>query len=452
MERISLPQRRRQQRKWQCVERDIKKKDCTARIITNRNEEVVKESSHNHSAEAAKVKVVELRNKIKTTALETSESPHVIIASTSAQIHDSVAAHMPSMSSLKRTIRNIRHAATEDLMNPVNLKEIVIPSQFRVTEKNHDFLIYDKGAVDDRMLIFGTVENLRLLASAKHWFVDGTIGACSSLFSQLYSIHALVDTKIVPLVFALLPGKSAEVYEEMFSKLKEANPELNPESVMLDMEQAVVKALTTVFPNVLIRFCNFHLNQALYRKVVAFNFKTRYDTDTEFSQKIKLLGALAFLKPCDVVATFNRIAEEVFEAEEMEEFIFSFESEFIIRYDRRRNQREAQFPIKYWNQYDACRSNLPRTNNGVEGWHRGFNEIVRQKHPTLWTLIRCLKIEQSKNELVIAELRNAVSQPPQSKKYRDLNKRITDIVHKYDEPLYEDKIQYLKAIANNLSL
>lgn len=133
MERISLPQRRRQQRKWQCVERDIKKKDCTARIITNRNEEVVKESSHNHSAEAAKVKVVELRNEIKTTALETSESPHVIIASTSAQIHDSVAAHMPSMSSLKRTIRNIRHAATEDLMNPVNLKEIVIPSQFRVT-------------------------------------------------------------------------------------------------------------------------------------------------------------------------------------------------------------------------------------------------------------------------------------------------------------------------------
>lgn len=160
------------------------------------------------------------------------------------------------------------------------------------------------------------------------------------------------------------------------------------------------------------------------------------------------------MKPADVVEMFNRINEEVFitEDENVQELLYSFEAEFVARYDRKRKQKEGQFPIKYWNHYDAYLSGLPRTNKNVEGWHRSFNEIVRQKHPTLWNLLRSLKVEQSKNELTIAEIRNAVPQPPQSKIYRDLNKRITAIVEKYDDPLYTDKMEYLKAIANNLSL
>lgn len=439
---------------WKCIYSDKhNKKHCSARIITTSNNEIQKETDHNHGGDAAMVEAVKVKNELRNAALTTSESPHVLIASASAGIHDSVAAQLPSSSSLKRTIRNVRSATLENHGNPKTRKEIELPPAYSVTEKKHNFVIYDKGAVDDRMIVFGTEENLRLLAGAKHWLMDGTFGACSMLFGQLYSIHAIIGEKVVPLIYALLPGRSSAVYTEMFEKLKAAESELNPETIMLDMEQAVVKALITVFPEVKIRFCNFHVNQALYRKVVAFNFKTLYDTNVEFAQKIKLLAALAFVKADEVVQIFNRISDEVFgEDEDLQDFLFSFETEFVARYDRKRIARDPQFPIKFWNQFDACRSNLPRTNNNVEGWHRSFNELVRQKHPSFWELIRCLKVEQSRTELTVAAIRSGVSQPPPVKKYRDLNERIRSIVLKYDDPMYTDKIEYVKSIANNLSI
>ena len=55
-------------------------------------------------------------------------------------------------------------------------------------------------------MIFSTIDNLQNLAAADTYFCDGTFSACPRLYYQIYSIHALVNDKMFPLVFALLPN------------------------------------------------------------------------------------------------------------------------------------------------------------------------------------------------------------------------------------------------------
>ncbi|KAJ8306570.1 hypothetical protein KUTeg_017115 [Tegillarca granosa] len=54
-------------------------------------------------------------------------------------------------------------------------------------------LMVDNGD-NSRVLIFSTVENLQHLANAYAIFCDGTFYTCPTIFNQLYTIHAMVNS------------------------------------------------------------------------------------------------------------------------------------------------------------------------------------------------------------------------------------------------------------------
>jgi hypothetical protein len=60
------------------------------------------------------------------------------------------------------------------------------------------------------ILVFATDNNLQHLANNDNntLYADGTFYIFPSLFTQLYTLHALIDGAMFPLVFVLLPGKS----------------------------------------------------------------------------------------------------------------------------------------------------------------------------------------------------------------------------------------------------
>ena len=70
-------------------------------------------------------------------------------------------------------------------------------------------------------MIFAAPSSLQKLGSSKHWFADGTFETCPNIFYQIYTIHAEIHGEIHPLVFALLPGKSEEIYVKMLYALIE---------------------------------------------------------------------------------------------------------------------------------------------------------------------------------------------------------------------------------------
>ena len=102
--------------------------------------------------------------------------------------------------------------------------------------------------------------------------MDGTFNTPPKLFKQLYVIHARLRQSAVTCAYALLTGKSQEVYEEMLQAISRAAEELgftlDPESVHLDFERPVINAVKNTFgSHVNKKGCFYHLTQSTWRKV-----------------------------------------------------------------------------------------------------------------------------------------------------------------------------------------
>ena len=118
---------------------------------------------------------------------------------------------LPTVSSLRRSIRHAREKENSDPSVPLSLSELTIPPQYQNTAKGDKFLLYDSKD-DDRVLIFGTKKNLELLSNSTTWMMDGTFQTVPALFYQLYTIHGEIRDAYFPLVFGLLPKKSEAIY------------------------------------------------------------------------------------------------------------------------------------------------------------------------------------------------------------------------------------------------
>ena len=104
-----------------------------------------------------------------------------------------------------------------------------------------------------RMLVFATQQDLGLLARSNHCFMDGTFKVVPELFFQLFTIHALHNSQVIPCVYALLPNKQQQTYTAFFQVLRDAHDNLNPETVLVDFELAAINALRAIFRNVFLQ-------------------------------------------------------------------------------------------------------------------------------------------------------------------------------------------------------
>lgn len=72
---------------------------------------------------------------------------------------------------------------------------------------------------------------------------------CPKNFYQLFTLHGLFKSQVIPSVYGLLIGKSATHYDDFFEKIL-LHDDFNPDSVLTDFEAATIKSIITKFPNV----------------------------------------------------------------------------------------------------------------------------------------------------------------------------------------------------------
>lgn len=436
---------------WRCEH--YRRKKCKSRVITINEQVENNETPHNHPADPIHVGKQRIIAELKENAIEqNTASLHGIVCGKLHTVSENVLATLPPLQSVKRTLRRVQTTVDGDPPVPETMEDLFIPDYLRYTERDKPFLMFDSGTDDpNRILIFTTKRNLSVLAMTQNWLADGTFDDCPSPFKQLYTIHGLVDGTTIPLVYALLPGKSTPIYSKFLLTLDET---LKPETIMVDMELAFVNAVRSRFRGIKIRYCSFHLSQAVYRKLGTYHLKTRYDQDEAFCMKVKCLLSLMYVPPIHVVQRFEELLATEFLEEDnnIDDFLLSFEKQYIGSIIRGNRRREPRYAIEDWNHYSAVFADLPRTNNSVEGWHRGFSEIVSRKNANIWHILKCLRKEQSKNEMIIAQLRSGVTMPPPKKKYVRFNDQIRSIVHKYYRPMFNNKMDYVDAIARIISI
>jgi hypothetical protein len=60
------------------------------------------------------------------------------------------------------------------------------------TLRNNDFLIADKMITRrQRILLFASLEQLKMLFTAETILMDGTFSTCPKIFEQVYTIHSI---------------------------------------------------------------------------------------------------------------------------------------------------------------------------------------------------------------------------------------------------------------------
>ncbi|ODM77881.1 hypothetical protein Ocin01_20181, partial [Orchesella cincta] len=284
-------------------------------------------------------------------------------------------------------------------------------------------LILDQ--VTDRILIFGTMKK-----SSSIWNIPlngmrrAPFKVAPLLFDQLYTIHVSRFGKVIPTVYALLPNRYESTYVKMLNALKDLAPNLNPRSITTDFERAAKNAFKVVFPVCTQHGCLFHLGQCFWRRIQTLPEKVR--------------KALAEL-----------ISDPFYSSSTDIEDLVDYVEDNWVGGNRRGRERPPRFAIEEWNCHSRVIEDLSRTNNIVEGWHRGFQSQLGAAHPTIWKFIEAIKKQQSLNELQMEQQLAGESPQPQRGRYQDLTIRLKAVVEDFENRPISD---YLTGIAHNLNL
>jgi hypothetical protein len=246
---------------WKC--REV---NCKVTAITDNGELVKLRGAHTHpSNESAAV----MRQRKHDASVLARQYPTMPMRRVYEQVFGDVnledeqeVAHLPSQKSLSSTLYRSRAKRLPNL--PHTRTDINLEGEWATTQDGRDFILANDGD-EDKIIIFGTVQNVRLLCEAETIFMDGTFKVAPDMFCQVYSIHVMKMAIMVPVCVALLPHKNHNTYNRFFRLLLQLAVRygfrFDPVIVCIDFESAVIATINEIFPNARIRGCLFHYSQ-----------------------------------------------------------------------------------------------------------------------------------------------------------------------------------------------
>ncbi|MGH0174059.1 UNVERIFIED_CONTAM: hypothetical protein FKN15_067038 [Acipenser sinensis] len=122
------------------------------------------------------------------------------------------------------------------------------------------------------------------MAQSPNWYADGTFKTSAPLFMQLYTVHRLWQSNVISTALFLLPNKSQSTYERAVRALRILKPDLIPQSMMTDFENAALNTFKKLFPTCKSRGFFFHLSQSIWRQIEQYpDVQERYKQDPDFT-------------------------------------------------------------------------------------------------------------------------------------------------------------------------
>ena len=318
------------------------------------DDEIIREVNlHTHAPSQMQDEVAKVKANIKRKEQTTTDTPQHILWAELRNTSQDAAANIPSTSTLRRNIRkawednNVPH-------NPVTREDIaVLPEQYQNTVVGEPFVIYDSGVGDqEQIFIFSSEIWLQLLRESEHWYTDGTFKVCPEIFYQLYTIHGQRNGQIFP-VFCLLPNKTLATYRRMLQQVFDRVGDNWLQDVLVDFERAVINAFHLIDETIDMKGCFYHLSSNIWKKVQHSGLQQRYSEDQEFALHTRMLSAVAFMPPDNVIAGFEELSDMIRDTYQgaMDELLDYFEETYIGRYRRNAERRTPLFALNLSNMF-----------------------------------------------------------------------------------------------------
>ncbi|KAF9761937.1 hypothetical protein NGRA_2329, partial [Nosema granulosis] len=245
---ITLMQKKDGIETWRCVDRT-----CQGRITLNLKTGSLKVvATHSHHANVFKIRRMLLNKQVVDLAERTEYN--------STKIYEMVIEDLSALDAMLLTKKNVQklvsYTRSEKQQKKGNSIE-ELPAYLLKTQRLEPFLLHQSSPGKPKLLIFTTSENLEILMLSSTWISDGTFQSCPSDYLQLYVIFGSFMGKFVPLVYALMEGKTSHQYEYLFSQIKIHLKGKEPKDLIIDNEKAVQSGFLRVFPQGRISLCFF---------------------------------------------------------------------------------------------------------------------------------------------------------------------------------------------------
>ena len=192
--------------------------------------------------------------------------------------------------------------------------------------------------------------------------------------------------------------------------------------------------------------CNWRHLQQMGAAVVQ-----RYTNDADYASVCRLLPSLAFVPVGDVADAFDQVADYIEQNyPELIPYTTYFETTFVGLPNRGgiAGRRAPRFPIHMWNMWLRVNNNQARTNNAVEGWHRGLSATLGITNPTIWKFLDAMRSTFRQQERDLEQLIAGRQPSRQRKQWTALTQRLQTVCNRYAEaPLLE----FLRGITYNFN-
>jgi len=320
---------------------------------------------------------------------------------------------LPTYNSCKTSLYHQRSKLLPRI--PKTRQDINLEGEWTQTTSDEKFLLIDDGN-EERMLVFATRQNLEHLVAADVVYGDGTFYTCPDMFTQLYTLHAMVDNVMFPLLFALLPGKSRDIYTRLFRHIRDACEEkqltFNPRTLFIDYEMAVKGAAELVFPGVEVKGCFFHFTQCIWRKAQQCGLQIPYRENQNIRQLVRRAAVLPLIPPDSVDDVWLNTLEDIWAAD------VAIDTTSFTDYVT------TQWIEGDTNQWNHHATEGPRTTNHLEGWHGKIKKVIHRAHPNIYTLLTLLKQTQAVNEVKLIQYAAGGQPAPKRRRYRTIETRL----------------------------
>ena len=150
------------------------------------------------------------------------------------------------------------------------------------------------------IVVFAMNENLRLLATCRRVYVDGTFRTSLHPFTQVFTIHGEKNGRVLCLATALLSDKTIGSYRQVFQVVNDEIHNLTgnnwiPTNCIADFELAIITAFEIEFPNCNIYGCYFHYCKTSWRHIQSLGLMRGYRQDNRLKRCLKKIMSLGFL-------------------------------------------------------------------------------------------------------------------------------------------------------------
>ncbi|XP_076084489.1 uncharacterized protein LOC143055241 [Mytilus galloprovincialis] len=186
--------------------------------------QVAIKTNHNHVVLPGTLVAVQLTAHVKNQAVNNIHQPASTIVDTAYVQHadpELPEGSRPKVTNLLRTCNRVRQKLRPEEPHDLyfELAYNFVPPGFTAKDIHVDFY---------RHLVFFTDQQLKVLSTARSWYLDGTFKVVRNPFAQMFSIHAFLtsggSTKQVPLAFCMMSRRLTRDYKAVLSAVVSSMP------------------------------------------------------------------------------------------------------------------------------------------------------------------------------------------------------------------------------------